>query len=95
MEECEALCTRLAIMVNGQFKCMGSPQHLKSKFGQGYTLLIKVKVTAEEKEVRPLSDRQSALSWPRHAINLLALLIFDGATHAVIDVLMSLYFSIH
>ncbi|KAL7979133.1 hypothetical protein Chor_015157 [Crotalus horridus] len=34
MEECEALCTRLAIMVNGQFKCLGSPQHLKSKFGK-------------------------------------------------------------
>ena len=31
MEECEALCTRLAIMVNGQFKCLGSLQHLKSK----------------------------------------------------------------
>ena len=62
MEECEALCTRLAIMVNGQFKCMGSPQHLKSKFGQGYTLLIKVKVTDEEKEVRSLIGRQSALS---------------------------------
>ena len=31
MEECEALCTRLAIMVNGEFKCLGSIQHLKSK----------------------------------------------------------------
>ena len=31
MEECEALCTRLAIMVNGEFKCLGSVQHLKSK----------------------------------------------------------------
>ena len=31
MEECEALCTRLAIMVNGQFKCLGSAQHLKNK----------------------------------------------------------------
>ncbi|PIO27250.1 hypothetical protein AB205_0118930 [Aquarana catesbeiana] len=41
MEECEALCTRLAIMVNGQLKCLGSPQHLKSKFGSGYTLLAK------------------------------------------------------
>uniref|UniRef100_A0A803W5A0 ABC transporter domain-containing protein n=1 Tax=Ficedula albicollis TaxID=59894 RepID=A0A803W5A0_FICAL len=43
MEECEALCTRLAIMVNGQFKCLGSPQHLKSKFGSGYTLLAKTR----------------------------------------------------
>ncbi|XP_065191638.1 phospholipid-transporting ATPase ABCA3-like [Sycon ciliatum] len=42
MEECEALCTRLAIMVNGQFKCLGSIQHLKSKFGQGYTIMLKV-----------------------------------------------------
>ena len=42
MEECEALCTRLAIMVNGQFKCLGSPQHLKNKFGEGFTLIAKV-----------------------------------------------------
>lgn len=42
MDECEALCTRLAIMVNGRFKCLGSIQHLKTKFGQGYTLLAKV-----------------------------------------------------
>lgn len=31
MEECEALCTRMAIMVNGRFKCLGSIQHLKSR----------------------------------------------------------------
>ncbi|XP_043832232.1 phospholipid-transporting ATPase ABCA3-like [Dromiciops gliroides] len=48
MEECEALCTRLSIMVNGQFKCIGSPQHLKSKFGSGYTLLAKVKSSSQK-----------------------------------------------
>ncbi|KAJ6625434.1 hypothetical protein lerEdw1_014788, partial [Lerista edwardsae] len=48
MEECEALCTRLAIMVNGQFKCLGSPQHLKSKFGSGYTLLAKTHSEEED-----------------------------------------------
>lgn len=42
MEECEALCTRIAIMVNGQFKCLGSSQHLKNKFGEGYTLIARV-----------------------------------------------------
>lgn len=31
MEECEALCTRLAIMVNGRFRCLGSAQHLKGR----------------------------------------------------------------
>ena len=43
MEECEALCTKLAIMVNGEFKCFGSTQHLKNKFGEGYTLSLRVK----------------------------------------------------
>ncbi|XP_053608124.1 phospholipid-transporting ATPase ABCA1-like [Plodia interpunctella] len=43
MEECEALCTRLTIMVNGQFRCIGSPQHLKNKFSEGFTLTIKIK----------------------------------------------------
>ena len=42
MEECEALCTRLVIMVNGQFRCLGATQHLKSKFGEGYSLICKV-----------------------------------------------------
>lgn len=43
MDECEALCTRLAIMVNGEFKCIGSVQHLKNKFSKGFTLVIKLK----------------------------------------------------
>ncbi|XP_074138830.1 phospholipid-transporting ATPase ABCA3-like isoform X3 [Sminthopsis crassicaudata] len=52
MEECEALCTKLSIMVNGEFKCMGSPQHLKSKYGSGYTLLAKIKgFTPEEEKI--------------------------------------------
>ena len=42
MEECEALCDRLAIMVNGQFQCFGGPQHLKNKFGQGFNILVKL-----------------------------------------------------
>merc|ERR1711916_356112 len=52
MEECEALCTRLAIMVGGEFKCLGSQQHLKNKFGHGYTVIIKV--AGEEPDVKPL-----------------------------------------
>ena len=31
----------LGIMVNGQFKCLGSIQHLKNRFGSGYTLTIR------------------------------------------------------
>lgn len=50
MEECEALCTRLAIMVNGEFKCLGSTQHLKNKFSKGFILTIKAG-KAEESEL--------------------------------------------
>uniref|UniRef100_A0A8C4NXX6 P-type phospholipid transporter n=1 Tax=Dicentrarchus labrax TaxID=13489 RepID=A0A8C4NXX6_DICLA len=43
MEECEALCTRLAIMVNGSFKCLGTIQHLKYKYGDGYVVTMKIR----------------------------------------------------
>lgn len=38
MEEAEALCTRVAIMVNGQMLCLGSVQHVKTKYLDGYTI---------------------------------------------------------
>ncbi|XP_023932994.1 uncharacterized protein LOC106170532 [Lingula anatina] len=43
MAECEALCSRLAIMVNGSFRCLGSPQHIKNKFGNGYTVNLRMR----------------------------------------------------
>ncbi|CAG2115476.1 unnamed protein product [Medioppia subpectinata] len=41
MEEADALCTRLAIMIKGVMRCIGSVQHLKNKYGAGYVLEIK------------------------------------------------------
>jgi ABC-type multidrug transport system ATPase subunit len=38
MEEVEHLCDRLAILVNGRLICIGSPEHLKMKYGESYTL---------------------------------------------------------
>ncbi|XP_059210648.1 phospholipid-transporting ATPase ABCA1-like [Centropristis striata] len=54
MEECEALCTRMAIMVNGRFKCLGSIQHLKSRFGDGYTVIVRV--GGSPPELKPVED---------------------------------------
>eukprot|EP01084_Bolivina_argentea_P163656 284676_1 len=48
MEECEALCDRVGIMVNGQLSCIGSPNYLKSKFGKGYQLDVTVSQLDEE-----------------------------------------------
>ncbi|KAM5135853.1 ABC-type organic anion transporter ABCA8-like [Mantella aurantiaca] len=51
MEEAEAVCDRVAIMVSGKLRCIGSIQHLKSKFGKGYLLEIKVKDTGQVEEI--------------------------------------------
>jgi ABC-type multidrug transport system ATPase subunit len=47
MEEAEQLCDRLAILVNGRLTCIGAPEHLKMKFGEGYVLELQAK-NAEE-----------------------------------------------
>uniref|UniRef100_A0AAQ4PDV6 P-type phospholipid transporter n=1 Tax=Gasterosteus aculeatus aculeatus TaxID=481459 RepID=A0AAQ4PDV6_GASAC len=55
MEECEALCTRMAIMVNGRFQCLGSVQHLKNRFGDGYTIILRLMETQSEPDSCPVS----------------------------------------
>lgn len=49
MDECEAICTRAAIMVNGAFQCLGSPEYLKDKFGGGLVLIVKVRKGMNER----------------------------------------------
>lgn len=48
MEEAEALCTKMGIMVGGNFKCFGSSQHIKDKYGTGYELEVKIKSLNEQ-----------------------------------------------
>mmetsp|Transcript_8335 Transcript_8335/g.20560 ORF Transcript_8335/g.20560 Transcript_8335/m.20560 type:complete len:2192 (-) Transcript_8335:64-6639(-) len=50
MEEAEALCSRVAIQVDGQFRCLGSCQQIKTRYGGG--LEINVKFSAPTKEAR-------------------------------------------
>ena len=38
MEECEALCSRLTIVVDGEMQAIGTTSHLKQRFGQGYQM---------------------------------------------------------
>jgi len=42
MDECEALCNRLTIMVDGIMKCIGNIQYLKTRYGQGFTVIVKL-----------------------------------------------------
>ncbi|CAF3526948.1 unnamed protein product [Rotaria sp. Silwood1] len=61
MDECERVCNRLGIMVHGQLACLGTIQHLKSKFGQGYTIEIKVRSTDNDINVITIQNVQSFL----------------------------------
>lgn len=56
MEECEALCDRIGIMVNGQFRCLGTLQQLQTRYGLGYTLIVK----AQPQDGRSDAARASA-----------------------------------
>uniref|UniRef100_A0A8C3FTQ2 ATP binding cassette subfamily A member 10 n=1 Tax=Chrysemys picta bellii TaxID=8478 RepID=A0A8C3FTQ2_CHRPI len=69
MKEAEALCDRVAIMVSGKLRCIGSIQYLKNKFGKGYLLEIKVKdpeqvdlIHEEITQIFPLAARQERYS---------------------------------
>lgn len=41
MDECEALCNRIAIMVKGKLVCIGACEELKQKFQVGYNIEVK------------------------------------------------------
>lgn len=51
MEECEALCNRLVIMVKGQFVCIGPSEQLKQRFGAGFDISIKLNPSRSSKDV--------------------------------------------
>ncbi|XP_054429074.1 ATP-binding cassette sub-family A member 6-like [Pteronotus mesoamericanus] len=48
LAEAQAICDRIAIMMSGRLRCIGSIQHLKSKLCKDYILELKVKETSQE-----------------------------------------------
>ena len=49
MEEAEALCTKMGIMVKGGiFKCFGSSQHIKNKYGVGFEVEVKIEIPTHQ-----------------------------------------------
>ncbi|XP_071053342.1 phospholipid-transporting ATPase ABCA3-like isoform X2 [Onthophagus taurus] len=56
IDECETVCTRMAVIVNGSLRCLGPPKYLKRKFSFGYTLTIKMPSDSDEIHVEPVKD---------------------------------------
>ena len=42
MEEAETLCKRIGILVDGQFKCLGTSDAIKEKYGYGYEVNLQI-----------------------------------------------------
>ncbi len=58
MEECEALCARIGILVQGQLQCIGSAQRLKHRYGRGLQLDVAVAADAEDtRDVQAFVER--------------------------------------
>ncbi|EAA07114.4 AGAP010416-PA, partial [Anopheles gambiae str. PEST] len=60
MEEADALCSRVGIMVKGELRCLGSTQHLKNLYGAGYTLEIKLKHIENVYSETPIESQPSS-----------------------------------
>ncbi|CAK1541868.1 unnamed protein product [Leptosia nina] len=58
MEEADALCSRVGIMVKGGLRCVGSTQHLKNLYGAGYTLEMKI----GQLNQKPMMDSDLSMS---------------------------------
>jgi len=63
MTEAEALSSRIAIMGKGELRCIGSPQHIKSKYGRGVYLQVQAPPASAP---ILLSRLQSLFQKPRH-----------------------------
>ena len=49
MDEAETLCRRMAIMVNGEFVCMGTANYIKDTYGYGYEIDVRIKPFEQQK----------------------------------------------
>lgn len=72
MNEAQALCTRIGIMVDGKLRCIGSPQHLKSRYGNHLELEVKpTEVGAHEIDDLCRSTQEILLDFPNHTRSIL------------------------
>ena len=57
MDEAETLCKRMAIMVNGEFVCMGKAGEIKEKYGYGYEIEVRIKPLSEKRFERIIKGK--------------------------------------
>jgi len=54
MEEAEALCSNIVIMVSGRMRCLGSPQHLKTRYVDGLNIDVTCDFGTTEDDIKAI-----------------------------------------
>ena len=57
MEEAEAVCTNIGIVIRGSLRCYGTIQHLKATFGDGYRAIIELEAEGDQSACDALIKR--------------------------------------
>jgi len=79
MEEAEALCTKMGIMVKGEFKCFGPATHIKDKFGTGYEIEFKIRTLDEAQIEQKVNDiKNDGIPFPLIVNNIVQFLKNKG-----------------
>lgn len=76
MEEAETLCRRMGIMVAGKFKCLGTSQYIKDKYGFGYEIDLRIKNIPERIKEEMLNSLQVSQSIEKKIFHYFFILIY-------------------
>ncbi|VDL72570.1 unnamed protein product [Nippostrongylus brasiliensis] len=91
MPESEALCDKLAIMVNGSIKCIGSPLFIKNSYGTGYN--IRFHLNHDDSEHKDAMARKFLGAFPKAVVLVIVLSTLDwvkSAFNSLLPLLVSL-----
>ncbi|XP_058083562.1 ABC transporter A family member 1 isoform X2 [Magnolia sinica] len=85
MNEAQALCTRIGIMVAGRLRCIGSPQHLKRRFGNHLELEVKpTEVSCTELDKLCRRIQETLFDFPCHPRSIIGdLEVCIGASDSI------------
>ena len=70
MDEAETLCKRMAIMVNGEFVCLGKAEEIKEKYGYGYEMEVRIKPLSEQKFEKILKESNYEKNMKINMVNI-------------------------
>jgi len=87
------LCNRLVIMIKGQLVCIGASQELKTRFGAGYDIHIKLNPSRSDEDVEKIKDvMNSSLTCEIRDENLVIIVFCLEIRNDFVNYFTSLFF---